>query len=241
VRWAAALLGIPFVVLAGCADTAAPEPGSAGTTTAPRSVPSSPPAGGSQDPAGTPTPGANRTPTPKATPKAKRPATFRLAIPAIGLTRLRVAAYQGSADDKLGTRIQDLGSAASPRGPAGGVAPGEIGNLIITGHRLTANRPFYRLPAVRNGQHILITAAGLTYDYVVTGTLTISFRSPASKASQSAPVPGRPGVRPTRPMITLSTCATPEDDAAGNFWRDSLGNPEHRIDKIGVLVDIRGP
>jgi len=40
-------------------------------------------------------------------------------------------------------------------------------------------------------------------------------------------------------MITLSTCATPEDHARGNFWSDRFGNPEHRIDKIGVLVDTR--
>jgi sortase A len=37
----------------------------------------------------------------------------------------------------------------------------------------------------------------------------------------------------------LSTCATPEDHAAGNFWFDRFGNPEHRIDKIGVLVETR--
>jgi sortase A len=40
-------------------------------------------------------------------------------------------------------------------------------------------------------------------------------------------------------MITLSTCATPEDRAAGNFWSDALGNPEHRIDKVAVLVGVR--
>ena len=40
-------------------------------------------------------------------------------------------------------------------------------------------------------------------------------------------------------MITLSTCATPEDHAAGNFWSDELGNPEHRINKIGTLVSRR--
>jgi len=49
-------------------------------------------------------------------------------------------------------------------------------------------------------------------------------------------VPGRPGVAPTRAMITLSTCAAPEDHAAGNWWAEEFGNPEHRIDKIGVLV-----
>ena len=40
-------------------------------------------------------------------------------------------------------------------------------------------------------------------------------------------------------MITLSTCATPEDHAAGNYWADELDNPEHRIDKIGVLERVR--
>ena len=40
-------------------------------------------------------------------------------------------------------------------------------------------------------------------------------------------------------MITLSTCRTPEDRAEGNIWSDEFGNPEHRIDKIGVLVRIR--
>jgi sortase A len=37
-------------------------------------------------------------------------------------------------------------------------------------------------------------------------------------------------------MITLSTCATLEDHAAGNYWADRFDNPEHRIHKIGVLV-----
>ena len=81
--------------------------------------------------------------------------------------------------------------------------------------------------------------ADVVYDYVVTGTLRISFRSEESKALQSARCPGRPGVVAMRPMITLSTCATPEDHAAGNFWADEFDNPEHRIDKIGVLTAVR--
>ena len=86
---------------------------------------------------------------------------------------------------------------------------------------------------------MLVRQAGVVYDYLVTGTLRISFRSEESKALQSAPVPGRPGEVAVEPMITLSTCATPEDHAAGNFWADEFDNPEHRIDKIGVLTDVR--
>jgi sortase A len=162
-----------------------------------------------------------------------------LTIPAINLRGLRVIAYTGTADDRPGTRIQNRGAAASPRGPAGGVGPGEIGNFIITGHRTSHGRPFGRIPELTIGDHILITSNGYVHDYLVSQTMTISFRKPAELAQQNATVPGRPGQVPTRAMLTLSTCATPEDNAAGNYWRDEIGNPEHRINKIGVLVSTR--
>jgi sortase A len=163
----------------------------------------------------------------------------RLGIPEIGLSGLQVVAYTGTADDLPGTRIQDRDAAASPRGPRGGVGPGEVGNFIITGHRTTHRRPFGRLPELRNGDHVLITANGTVYDYVIVQTMTISFRKPAELAQQNAAVPGRPGEVATRAMITLSTCATLEDHAQGNYWKDAVGNPEHRINKIGVLVATR--
>jgi sortase A len=174
--------------------------------------------------------------TPVTTPAAT---AMSMGIPAIGVAGLRVVPYNGTADDRAGTMIQDRRMAASPRGPRGGVGPGQIGNFIITGHRTAHGRPFWRLPELRNGEHILITSGGFVYDYVVTGTMAISFRKPGDLARQNGPVPGRPGEVPTRAMITLSTCATPEDHAKGNYWHDKLGNPEHRIDKVGVLTETR--
>jgi sortase A len=164
---------------------------------------------------------------------------FTVTVPALGLRSLEVVAYPGRPDDGPGTRIQDGGIAASPTGPSGGERLGEIGNLIVTAHRTSAGAPFGNLPALRTGQRIEVGANGLIYVYEVTATRQTSFRSARSLAEQAAPVPGQPGVRPTRSMITLSTCATPEDRAAGNFWSDQYHNPEHRIDKIGVLVEIR--
>ena len=200
-----------------------------------KGTPGTPSAGGATPTASPPTvvptspkPTAERTTTP-----------VRLGIPEIGLSGLQVVAYTGTADDLPGTRIQNRDAAASPTGPRGGVGPGEVGNFIITGHRTTHRRPFGRLPELRNGDHILITANGTVYDYVIVQTMTISFRKPAELAQQNAAVPGRPGEVATRAMITLSTCATPEDHAQGNYWKDALGNPEHRINKIGVLVSTR--
>lgn len=187
-----------------------------------------------RSPAKTPSAPAESAPRPTRTQQVRRAS---VSIPAIGVHDLRVVAYDGSPDDLPGTRIQNRGVAASPRGAHGGVGPGQVGNFIITAHRLSAGGPFGDLPALTNGEHILVASGGTVYDYKVTRTMTISFRSKASMARQTAPVPGHPGRAATRPMITLSTCATPEDHARGNYWSDELGNPEHRIDKVGVLVE----
>lgn len=214
-----------------------PSPTVAATTATPRTAPSDAPTTDADVPAEETSPGPTKPAPRKSAPRETGPAM--MSIPSLGVHGLRVVAYAGSADDRPGTRIQDGGVAASPRGPDGGVGPGQVGNYIVTAHRTSAGAPFGELPSVRRGEHILVRSGGSVYDYVVTRTMTISFRSERSKARQSAPVPGHPGRPAKRPMITLSTCATPEDHARGNYWSDEFGNPEHRIDKVGVLVDVR--
>ena len=151
----------------------------------------------------------------------------------------RVRPHRGSPDDARGTRIQNRGATASPYGTGGLVGPGGLGNYLITGHRTSSTKPFEDLPRLRNGAQVHVEAAGVRYTYRIVDTRRTSFRSAKSLARQSAAVPGRVGVAATRAMITLSTCRTPEDRAEGNDWSDRFGNPEHRIDKIGVLVAIR--
>jgi sortase A len=171
-----------------------------------------------------------------------QPRPARLSIPAIGLSGLVVAPYRGWTDDAPGTVIQDRGLAASPFGPRGGVGPGGVGNYQVTAHRTSSTRAFEFLPQLQRGGRIFVdttTSDGrVRYVYRVVSTRETSFRSAQSLRAQRAAVPGRPGVAPTRAMITLSTCATREDHAAGNFWSDEFHNPEHRIDKIGVLVAV---
>ena len=110
---------------------------------------------------------------------------------------------------------------------------------IRDSHRTSHNAPLADLPELDTGDRVLVRTGGQVHVYRIIGTRSTSFRSPASLARQRAAVPGRPGVVPTRAMLTLSTCATPEDHAAGNYWADEFDNPEHRIDKIGVLVRSR--
>ncbi|HET7195357.1 MAG TPA: sortase [Nocardioides sp.] len=164
------------------------------------------------------------------------PAAARLDIAALGIRGLRVVPYRGWTDDARGTAIQNDGLAASPHGPRGGVGPGGIGNYQVTAHRLSSTQAFEFLPRLRAGQRVVVETARWRYVYEIRQTRRTSFRSARSLAEQRAAVPGHPGRPPTRAMITLSTCATVEDHAAGNYWADEFDNPEHRIDKVGVLV-----
>ncbi|WP_307814257.1 class E sortase [Nocardioides baculatus] len=208
-------------------STSSPSPAERRTTTTATPTPT---------PAPTPTPTETQTPTPEPSPEPKR--SF-VTIPAIGLEDFPVVRYPGSPDDAPGTALQNAGEMASPRGARGGVGPGEVGNYIVTGHRLTGTAPLRSSPSLRNGDRILVRSGDTVFVYEVRRTRWTSFRQPQSLRAQRAPVPGRIGEEATEPMITLSTCATLEDHANGNYWSDEFDNPEHRIDKIGVLVATR--
>jgi sortase A len=162
-----------------------------------------------------------------------------MSIPALHLTGLRVLAYVGTPDDAPGTAIQNGGDAASPHGSGGLVGPGGIGNYLVTGHRSSSTAPFRYLPSLAVGARVVVVTSTHRLVYEIVRTQRTSFRSPASLRAQSAAVPGRAGVEPTRAMITISTCATFEDHAAGNYWSDEFHNPEHRIEKVGVLRSYR--
>jgi len=165
------------------------------------------------------------------------PRNARLTIPALPrITGLRVVAYRGKTDDAPGTRIQNRGIAATPYGPRGGIGPGGIGNYQVTAHRTSHGGIFRRTPTLDKGSKVYVDAGPWRYVYRVFQTRWVSFRSAKSLRAQRAPVPGKPGKTPRHGYITISTCATPEDHAAGNYWTDRFGNPEHRIDKIGILV-----
>lgn len=236
----AVLTGAVTALLVACAPSvaadAAARPQSAPV---PDSSPAAPPAVSAEPtPARKPSPAAPTTPgaPASAAPEAhSRIQASMLSIPSVGISGLRVEPYEGTTDDVPGTRIQDRGLAASPYGQHGGVGPGQVGNFLITAHRLSAGGPLRDLPAVDKGDTVLVSVGGVEYFYEIVATRKTSFRSERSLSEQRAAVPGKPGAAPTQAMITISTCATPEDHAEGNFWSDAQGNPEHRIDKVGVL------
>ncbi|GAB6987154.1 sortase domain-containing protein [Nocardioides pyridinolyticus] len=173
---------------------------------------------------------------------AGKPRNARLTILARDIHRLPVVPYRGKTDDAPGTRIQNRGIAAAPYGPNGGTGPGGIGNYQVTGHRTSHGGVFRHTPSLKNGARVFVDAGRYRYVYRIVKTRWVSFRSAKSLRAQRAEVPGQPGKKATRGWITISTCATPEDHARGNYWTDRFGNPEHRIDKVGLLVNrIKNP
>ncbi len=231
-----AVVGGALILLAGCQSVAG---GSGPASPSPTSQEPSVSA-----PAEASTTEATPAPAPAPPPLAVsdgRPRDAFLSIPDLGLRDLAVVAYRGFTDDAPGTEIQNEGRAASPYGPLGGIGPGGVGNYQVTAHRTSSTRAFEFLPELREGDRVVVRAGGIDYVYRITTTRETSFRSARSLREQRAAVPGHPGRTPTRAMITLSTCATREDHAEGNYWADEFDNPEHRIDKIGVLVATREP
>lgn len=168
-------------------------------------------------------------------------------IPAIGV-REELRYHTGSPDDAKGTRIQDAGDLASPLGPYGGVRAGEVGNHFIAGHRTSAGSPLLNLRKVRAGDIVRVRTrcdggSDVTHMYTITSRKAryIDFFTRKGRAAQIAPVPFSPGEVPTVPMVTLSTCATPEDNARGDRRRDRFGNPPGRWVVVGVLTSSTSP
>ncbi|MFD0884848.1 class E sortase [Streptosporangium algeriense] len=91
----------------------------------------------------------------------------------------------------------------------GTALPGEIGNFVVSGHRTTYAAPFNRLGELRRGDEIVVETRQGGYTYRVTGERVVD----PGQTDVIAPVPGVPGRRPAKAVITLVTCH-PEYSAA---------------------------
>jgi sortase A len=81
--------------------------------------------------------------------------------------------------------------------------PGQVGNFAVAGHRKTHGEPFRYLDGMRSGDLIVVETATTWYTYREDAD---PFIVDPSDLGVVAPVPGHPGVTPTRKLITLTTC-----------------------------------
>ncbi|WP_180903553.1 class E sortase [Nonomuraea indica] len=91
----------------------------------------------------------------------------------------------------------------------GTALPGQIGNFVVSGHRTTYGAPFNEIDKLRPGDEIVVDAREARYTYRVTRQHIVQ----PTALEVVEPVPGKPGRRPRRASITLTTCH-PEYSAA---------------------------
>ncbi|MFG1998136.1 class E sortase [Spirillospora sp. NPDC048911] len=101
--------------------------------------------------------------------------------------------------------IEGVDLADLRKGPGhypGSALPGEVGNFVVSGHRTTYSAPFNRAGELRPGDKILIDTRQKQYVYQVTGKRIVS----PGAVEVTAPVPFKPKDKPTKRLITLTTC-----------------------------------
>jgi sortase A len=121
----------------------------------------------------------------------------------IGL--LRIPALGGAYEVPIvnGTELTVLGKGVGHYSST--AQAGQIGNFAIAGYRVTHGQPFARLHDLDSGDEIIVETRDATYTYV----LDESPRQLTVKDTDTwviDPVPGKPELKPTQAMITLTTC-----------------------------------
>jgi sortase A len=84
----------------------------------------------------------------------------------------------------------------------GTAMPGAVGNFAVAGHRTTYGKPFNRIAEIQVGDAVVVRTQHTWYVYKVT---SIEIVQP-TRVEVVAPVPDKPGARPTERMITMTTC-----------------------------------
>ncbi|RFU42136.1 class E sortase [Actinomadura logoneensis] len=101
--------------------------------------------------------------------------------------------------------IEGVSLADLRKGPGhypGTQLPGEVGNFVVSGHRTTYSAPFNRIGRLTRGDEIDIDTRDGKYVYRITDKRVVD----PTDVEVTAPVPFHPGARPTKRMITLTTC-----------------------------------
>jgi sortase A len=104
--------------------------------------------------------------------------------------------------------------------------PGQLGNLAVAAHDITAGNPFLHLDELRSGNVVIVSTKCAVYHYRVESEHVVRY----TDVAVLDPVPGHPGERPRKQLITLITC-TPA----------TLAFTPLRIIVTGRLVSVSHP
>lgn len=101
--------------------------------------------------------------------------------------------------------VEGISTSDLRRGPGhypGTALPGRVGNFVVSGHRTTYGAPFGHLDRLRATDPIVLETRDGWYVYRLVRQQVVA----PTATDVTAPVPQRPGVRPSRAMLTFTTC-----------------------------------
>lgn len=99
-----------------------------------------------------------------------------------------------------GTSVADLKN--GPGHIPGTALPGELGNVVLSGHRTTYGAPFERFGDLTGGHTVVLETREGWYTYTVRQTSVVR----PSAVEVTYPVPGDARATPTERLLTLTTC-----------------------------------
>ncbi|TPG17150.1 class E sortase [Pedococcus bigeumensis] len=143
-----------------------------------------------RDFAETPAPTGPTSEQPKAVPFGKAFAIVR--IPRLGADYARPL-LQGTSRDVLEDGIGHYDGTAGP---------GAIGNFAVAGHRTTYGRPFHDIDKLRTGDVVVVETKTAYSVYAVKRHEIVA----PTDVQVIAPVPDKPGAKPTERWMTMTAC-----------------------------------
>jgi LPXTG-site transpeptidase (sortase) family protein len=159
------------------------------------------------------------TPDPTVSTKPK-PGSKALPVPD-GIARLYIPKLAKQWVVVEGTKQNDIRYA--PGHYENSALPGQKGNFAVAGHRNKAT--FWHLDKVLTGDTIVVETKTTWYTYKVTKNYIVK----PSATEVVAPVPGKPGAKPTQAMLTLTTCNPLWDNYERLIVHASLTGDEPRV------------
>lgn len=101
--------------------------------------------------------------------------------------------------------VEGTSVAALKNGPGhipGTALPGQLGNVVVSGHRTTYGAPFERFGELTPGHEIVLETRDRWFTYTVRGSEIVA----PTAVEVTYPVPGDPVATPTKRLLTLTTC-----------------------------------
>jgi sortase A len=111
----------------------------------------------------------------------------------------------GDWNDRPPVVVEGVSTSDLKKGPGhipGTALPGELGNVVLSGHRTTYGAPFERFDELRPGDAVVVETRDTWFTYTVTGTRIVR----PSAVEVTYPVPGDRTATPTRRLLTMTTC-----------------------------------